>query len=161
MRRPTPLGLTFSLLLIGSGCGGGGASALVVPQGTTNGPHGGIALPIPGEKGYAEILVERDSRVSKGKQSKASALSPKIAIYFLGTDLKAPLSPLPTDVSVKTVAPTGDSSTATLSLDPIADDATSAGRYISPSGDYGYDELSGEITANVEGQAVTLPFAFR
>jgi hypothetical protein len=147
--------LASTSILFGGGCGGEPTPAAAAPRGSTTGPHGGIAVPLPGDQGYAEVVVERIA-------SKGTAKAPsKLAVYFLNADLKAPLSPLPTNVAVKAILPTGDTANPTLTLEPKSSDPLAAGRHVSPTGDFDYDELSGEVTATVDGASVSLPFAFR
>ena len=141
-------GLIAAAPLAVVGCGGG-SSTTVTAAGTTAGPHGGLAIPLPDGKGFAEVVVEKDPKAKPGSKS----AMPKIAVYFLGPDVKTPLTPAPTTVSVKSIPPTGESATVSLTLDGT--------RFITPPGDFDYDELRGELTATFDGQSATVPFAFR
>jgi hypothetical protein len=116
-----------------------------------NGPHGGPALPLPHHKGYAEIVIERG--VKKKDPS-------RFAIYFLASDLKAPLSPLPAEVRATLVSNEGESS-LTFSPDPKPKDPAGPGRFSSPTGAYDSDEYTGELSAVLDGESFSRPFALR
>lgn len=155
MRRWTPT-LTLALVLaaagVVSGCGSG-PSTPAAGQGTKIGPHGGPALPL-GESGFAEVVLDR-SKVKPVTNDGA-----RIQVYFLDPGLKAPLSPAPTEVTVKAEPPGESPLTLTLKPEP-GDKPLDKGRFVSPPGKLDYDELRGEVTATVNGSAVTQPFALR
>src|SRR5262249_7496164 len=92
MRRSSRVVLLVPpLLALGRGGGGaGGASGqdTRINAATANGPHGGPALPLPGNKGYGEVLVEG-----------GGSSTGRLVVFFVGPDLKAPLNPLPSSVS--------------------------------------------------------------
>lgn len=144
LRPLVALGLAACLL---PGCAGGGASS-EPPGGTLQqdvGPHGGVAVPL-GERGYAEILVD----VKGGSQT-------TLVAHFLEPDRKAPLAATPTNVTANLKLPTGES--PSVSFSPQGDAA--AKRFVSNPGDYNFDELRGELSATLDGEAFTAPFAFR
>lgn len=123
------------------GCGGGGTPAASAPR---TGPHGGVLAEIPpGGPGFVEILAET------GDDGKA-----RLVAYFLGGDATTPASPAPATASIALMLPDGTSPTTDLKPDAAAPD-----RLVSAAGPYELDQLFGEITATVDGQAVTVPFA--
>lgn len=141
------LGALGLAVLFFSGCGGGGASS-EPPGGTLRqdyGPHGGVAVPL-GDRGYAEIVVDTQG----GSQT-------KLVAHFLSTDRKSPLATTPTNVAANLQLPTGENSSVTFTTqgDP------SAQRFVSAPGVFDFDELRGEISATLDGETFTAPFAFR
>ncbi|MFO0910524.1 MAG: hypothetical protein U0794_19625, partial [Isosphaeraceae bacterium] len=100
-RTVRPLALTCLLGAVASlaGCGSDSPVASPVAEGTRVGPHGGPAIPLSGAKGYAEVVLDR-SGVKPGSTNGA-----RLFVYFLDHDLKAELSPLPSEVSIKAVPP--------------------------------------------------------
>jgi hypothetical protein len=142
--------LVLGLLAV-AGCGDGTPKASESVLKSVTGPHGAMALPIPGDKGYVEPLVERPGSGKPG----AKLGAPVFAVYLLQPDGKSPLASAPTSVSANLRIP-GQDSPVLVALSP---DAT--GRFVSAPGDYEYDELRGEISLTLDGAAVTVPFAFR
>jgi hypothetical protein len=136
----------MALLLVGlAGCGGGGATPSAASTGPlVIGPHGGQAHPLPGEKGYAEVVAE----IPKGQTD------PVVVVYFLKPDLKSPLAPLPTDARIKTGG-------AKVPLSPApgaSKDATGPGRMVSAPLQADPDRVSGELAATIEGQPFSTTF---
>ncbi len=163
MRRLT-LTLTFSLLalmdLFLTGCGQDAPSP-AVPVGTTTGPHGGIAVPLPDGAGYAEILLEKEGP-SKGKsRAAAKGVKPRFVVFFLNPDRNGPASPAPGEAQLKVNLPTGSTASVVLTASPKTDDPSGSARFLSEPGDYDYDELSGELSATLGGQASSVTFALR
>jgi len=159
MRRLTfsPLAL-MALLLIGCSQD---VPAPSVPVGTTSGPHGGIAVPLPHGAGYAEILLEKEGP-SKGKARVAArGVKPRFAVFFLNADRNGPASPAPSEAQLKVNLPTGSTASVALSASPKADDAVGSARFLSEPGDYDYDELFGELSATLGGQPSSVTFALR
>jgi len=145
--------LLAALLPLGCGVGVGAGGVSPDPRvnaATANGPHGGQAVPLPGDQGFAEILIEQGAKKAP----------PRFAVYFLAPDLKGPLPAKPTEVRAKLITAEGESSVS-LSPDPKRDDKTGAGRYTSPPGKFDADEYTGELTAVIDGQSFTRPFALR
>jgi hypothetical protein len=149
-------GLRCALLLPASlvlGCGTITPAPPITAKGTTIGPHGGSAVPLPDDKGYAEVVVERESRAIKSARS-------RIAVYFLTSDLKSPFGGAPSGVIVKAVPPEGEAVTLTLAPAPASSDKAGKCRFVSDPGKFDYDELRGELTATIDGKSMTQPFAF-
>lgn len=150
MRRSI-LGLAIMALGIVSGCGDGAAPP---PPGTPKalGPHNGPAVPLPGDRGYAEVMVDL-GKLTKGKTSKS-----QLVVWFLQKDAQTPLNPPPTSVTAKLNIPGEGPQDVTFNPEPKAGDPASAGRFVAGSGRFDFDELGGEITAIIDGQSVTFPF---
>jgi hypothetical protein len=150
------LTLTLAPTIIGAGCGQSlGTPAVHTAEGTITGPHGGSAIPLGDIQGYAEVVLDRTGAIP----GKAGGV--RINVYFLTQDLTKSLSPVPTDVTVKAVPPDGESVTLTLKHEPVQGKEIDKDRFVSPPGNFDYDELRGEVTATVGGKPVTHPFAFR
>ncbi len=113
------------------------------------GPHNGPAVALPGDRGYAEVIAEPN----RGGQD------PSVVVYFLDSDLKRVLSPLPSDVRVKLAIPGGGIEELALSPSPKPRDRAGSGRMASPPVPVDPDRVSGELTATVEGQPFTMAFA--
>lgn len=147
------LALAPALSLCGCGSGTGGGSSAATHS---VGPHGGTAVALPGEKGYAEVVLDR-SGVKPGKAGGA-----KIQAYFLGKDARTPLASPPTSATLSLTIPGKDEPvSASMSPDAAASKPADKGRLTTPPGDFDYDELRGELSATVDGQAATIPFSFR
>ena len=138
------------ILSAGAGCGSPAVEDPPVP-----GPHGAVAVPLPPGRGYAEVTVER------AKAARGQTPAVEFVVYFLQSDAKAPLAPLPTDVVAKLLLPEGEPVTVPLSPHPRPREPAGAGRYASAPGPFDFDELQGELTATLDGQPVTVPFSFR
>lgn len=133
------------------GCGSGGNE----PAATTGayGPHGGPAVPLPGGKGFGEVVLEPADSGGRGK-------SRQIAVYFLGPDLKSALEPLPTGAGVKLLVPGRDDlSTIALAPKPATRSPAGKGRFTSAPGDYQVDQVIGELEVAFGGEKSTIPFA--
>ena len=117
------------------------------------GPHGGFAVTLPSDIGFGEVVVELAS-TEQGKEPNA-----QVVVYFLGSDLKTALSPLPSGVSVKLLFPDKGPQTFALSSQPKPDDPAGAGRFGTEPGPLLLDEPIGELTAVVGGRSFTAPFS--
>jgi hypothetical protein len=150
MRIAAPTALVLSACL--AGCGPGGGQVAPPAPTPSTGPHGGPAVPLPGDSGFGEVVVEP-------MPSRSAPLNARVAVYFLERDLKSPLSPPPTDVRLDLDLPGGESAALPLSPEPKADDAAGRGRFVSRPGPYLMDQVMGKLTATVSGQGFTRPFA--
>ncbi|MFO0911275.1 MAG: hypothetical protein U0794_23540, partial [Isosphaeraceae bacterium] len=64
--------------------------------------------------------------------------------------------------SIKAVPPGAEPVTVNLKADPGSDKLPGdKGRFTSPPGNFDFDELRGEVSASLNGQTETVPFAFR
>jgi hypothetical protein len=130
------------------GCGEGSSSS--TKAGVTP-PHNGQIFPMPEGRGLVEVVSETTAQPSRRRADS------RLIAYFLQAD-GAPLSPAPTDVKL-TFNQGGKSKTVDLA--PKSDGA-SAGGFATPSGQYVTSEgLTGEIAANLGGQAVRVPISIR
>ncbi|HWE36587.1 MAG TPA: hypothetical protein VG406_08475 [Isosphaeraceae bacterium] len=119
-------------------------------------PHGGVLLTLPGGRGFAEVLLDQPPAQSSRDAGRNSV----IVAYFLQADKKTPLEPPPTGVRVA-VDP-GGGQQVPLSPRPHPEDPSKAGQFASAVGPYGESgALSGELRADLDGEAVALPFSIR
>jgi hypothetical protein len=128
-----------------AGCGG----ATDRPDLTaTLAPHGGAAIALPDKSGYAEVVLEQPKTVPPR--------SGKVAVvaYFYEPDLASPLKAAPSDVRVSVNFPGQPPQTAGLAADP-----KTPGRFASPAGNLAVDPLSGEISFQARGAAVSQAFS--
>jgi len=88
--------LLLSLACAACGCGlGGGSQTATLPSPQ----HGGNIVPLPGGKGFAELLIDHGTALP---QRKAKLGSPaRLFAYFYQPDGSATLSPAPSDVKVR------------------------------------------------------------
>jgi hypothetical protein len=151
--RCKPLYACVCVWFCGALAGCGPAAPGAVDKPLRLGPRGGVAVAL-GEKGYAEIVRERTGG--------ANATGPSVlAVYFLQPDLKTPLS-APSSVSLTFAAPE-DSSTRSFALQskPHAGQKDAAPCFVTEAGSFDYDELSGELTATVDGESFTSKWVCR
>lgn len=112
-------------------------------------PHGGYLITLPDGKGYAELVNKAASQPAGARRPSST-----ITVYFLQSDLKTPMSPAPTNVSLGIE---GSAGTQNVALSH-ADEAT----FSSKPGQYGGgQELSGTLSATVGGTSITTPFMIR
>jgi hypothetical protein len=130
------------------GCGGGESS---LSQATVEPPHRGHMFALPENRGYVEIMTDREG-ASRG--SRAPATKARILAYFYQPDGTTAMAPPPTDVKVQIGV--DDKSTVVA----LAPQPKEAGLFASEPGMYP-DGFRGQIEAQVNGEAVKLPFLFR
>ncbi|MDB5351679.1 MAG: hypothetical protein JWN86_2926 [Planctomycetota bacterium] len=134
------------------GCGGGLPESARKSLPSTPGTHGGTAFPLASDKGYVEVVIE----TVKATKADRDVI---LAMYFLKPDLKSPLETTPTGVAASFAAPGQEAQIkATLDSRPKA---KGDGRFASEVGPYDFDEIHGEITGSLDGQAFTIPFAVK
>lgn len=134
-----------------SGCGG--ATPEVAPELAMAQPglNGGTAYPIPGDFGFAEVVIERN------KPGQPVIL----AVYFLDSTGKQAITYEPSGVHAKLVIP-ADNAPKEAKLTSKPKPGKSDGkRFATEPGKYDFDELHGEIIATIDGKELTIPFAFR
>ncbi len=138
--------LILGLALLVSGCGGGSPY---------NGPgmpgpsHKGQMVSLPGDKGYAEIVISSAGGAT-GKKGQAKS---KVVAYFYQKDGTTEMTPGPTDVSLKFGT---DAKSPVATLTP----AKSGGAYESEPGAFPED-FRGALSATVGGESLKAPFAVR
>jgi hypothetical protein len=118
------------------------------------GPHGGPALPLPGDQGFGEVVLETDPAAKPGSP-------PRVVIYFLRADLKTALDATPTAVIVKLKQPSGEPTELTLSNTPKPGDSAGGSRFASPPVKDPTDPLIGDVLVTLGGQTTTIPFSSR
>jgi hypothetical protein len=103
-----------------------------------------------GDQASAEIVSE------PGASNPAMG---RLVVYFLQADRATPLPGAPTGVTAKIRSQTGEKS---VSLQPEAE-AKSSGtaRYVSSPGEFGDDQITGELTATIDGVSQTARFVAR
>jgi hypothetical protein len=142
--RPVLEALVLCSILVIGGCGGSGDTSTPLPAAQ----HGGNIMPLPGGKGFAELLVER--KTSGGK----SPSKTRLVAYFYQPDGSTALTPAPSDVKVRLgMADKGTDVTLTSQTSP-------AGIFASEPGEFP-DELRGQIELKYGGEPLKTTFTFR
>jgi hypothetical protein len=133
-----------------------GCSSATSPgrESARTGPHGGPALPLPGDQGFGEVVLETDPAAKPGSP-------PRVVIYFLRADLKTALDATPTSVIVKLKQPSGEPIELTLASTPKPIEPAGAGRFASPPVKDPTDPLIGDVLVTLGGQTTTIPFSSR
>ena len=125
------------------GCGGTGSTStagLPAPQ------HGGNIVTLSGEKGFAELMIDKGT--TKG------ASKTRLLAYFYAPDGTSALTPAPTDVKVRLgSADSGKDVKLTSQTAP-------PGLFASEPGQFP-DELRGQIELTLGGESLQTPFMFR
>jgi hypothetical protein len=136
------LSAAFLLTTILAGCGPTRPNLPPPP------PHGGTAFPLPGGKGFVEVLRQDAS---------SQAGLTQLVIYFLDADCK-PLRTGATSVSFK---PRGGRGAATVALLPTgnADSPNAGGLASPPFPDPG--EIVGVLSAKIESKPVSVDINIR
>ena len=142
-----------SLLLTLAGCGGNSGVEIKQEVALSKpGVNGGIAFPLPENKGYAEVVIER------GKPGQPVVL----AVYLLDDSAKSATSANVTAKLAKLQIPGEDAPKQVSLLAKEASGKKAVGkRFASEPGAFDFDELKGEIAISFDGKDVAVPFAFR
>ncbi len=141
-----------AMLALLAGCGTQPPVDQTLIAASATGPHGGPALELPDKQGFVEILVETAPDSTKAVRRVV------LAAYFLGPDLKSPLSPGPRLVTASIVTPENPAPKP-VPMSPDAKPKSAGGiRFASLPGDFEYDELYGELSIELGGQKITRPF---
>jgi hypothetical protein len=123
---------------------------------TPAGPgHGGQLFEMPGKVGWVEVASEivPDEKSRSGKTI--------LYVYFLRPDARTIVTPAPTNPGITLELPSGRKSVP-LSSRVRANDPNKDVGFATPPGSYqGHENLSGEVTATIDGQPVTVSFASR
>jgi hypothetical protein len=143
----------FLLALSLVGCGGGGNTVNPTIAANRPGPHGGMAFPLPADRGHVEVVVEKPANWKPGGKS-------SLVVYFLDATASGPITVTPSDVTVKVQLPSKPEP-ETVTLAASTDKKASEVKYASVPGDYDFDTMSGDVTATLDGQPVTVPFMLR
>jgi hypothetical protein len=129
-----------------AGCGGAPKELPVAKS-----AHGGTMVPLPGDQGFVEVLV--DTAVA-GKAGRKAQVKPRFIAYFTQPDGTTEMSPGPTDVKIK-IGMGEDGRVVDLSAEP-----KEAGKYASAVGDYP-EGFAGQLKATLNGQPVEVPVRVR
>jgi hypothetical protein len=140
------VGLLLCSAFIACGCSAGVTSSTSLMPAAQ---HGGNILPLPGGKGFAELLIERGAP-SKAKTPTTS----RLVAYFYQPDGTSALSPPPSDVKIHLGS--ADRGTDVK----LTSQTTPAGQYASEPGQYP-DTLAGQIDLTLGGEPVQASFMFR
>ena len=132
----------------------GGCSPPVLNMNTKPAPGGGAMFPLPGNAGFVAVSTE-SAPPSRGAKAKRHAAT--IVARFYQPDGTTPITPAPTDVSVK-IGVADDSPSVALAGSPGEERMSS--RFASPLGDYP-DGIQGSISAKIDGRTVEVPFSAR
>jgi hypothetical protein len=109
-------------------------------------------VPLSGNQGFVEIRSERVG--AEARSASRQSQNAQLIAYFYGSDAVTPLSPAPTEVSVK--AGTADQS-AVIGLVPDSKDAS---RFISQPAPI-RDGFQGELHAKIHGETCNASFLLR
>lgn len=152
--RTDPGRLRFAAILLAAldlGCGaalsGGGR-----PDPSPDGPHGGVAIALPGDAGFGEVVIEP----APGGARKRQVL---VVAYFYAADLKTAIANPPARVEVSLAMPGAEPARLALTPQSAAKAKSDVPRFASPPGPYQLDSISGELTVDLGGQSSTIPFA--
>lgn len=141
------------LILLAAGCGGG--SDVEIKQEVAQskpGANGGIAFPLPDNKGYAEVVIER------GKPGQPVVL----AVYLLDDSARL-AAPGNITTKIARIQIPGEDAAKQVALSARESSGKKAvgKRFASEPGAYDFDELKGELVVSIDGKESTIPFAFR
>jgi hypothetical protein len=127
-------------------------SAPSTPPVVMVGPHHGITLRLPGDKGYVELTNEPEVSGRGSREPTA------IVAYFLKPDGASAMEPAPSEVRlVLTQARTKGTETVALAAEPKSDDPAGGSRFASKPGPHHLAVLRGELNAKIDGEEVSLP----
>jgi hypothetical protein len=113
--------------------------------------HGGTMVPLPGERGFAEIVI--DAPPAQKRADKAE-VKQRIVAYFFEPDGTTAMSAGPSDVKLR--IGTGENGRVVN----LAPEPKEAGKYVSEAGAYP-DGFSGQLEATLGGEAVQVPVQVR
>jgi hypothetical protein len=147
--RGTALFLFAALLSPIAGCGSSESGTLAKVS-----PNSVAMFSIPGNRGYFEVKTEIETAP---RGARGAGRSSKIVASFYQADGTTPLSPLPTDVSVKVGS---DEAGKTITLTPSPEKSKSAFQFTTAMGDYP-ESLRGTLMATVNGERIEAPFTAR
>jgi hypothetical protein len=155
--RKSVAALTLALVGLHVGCDS--SNKLSPVSAPPPGPHHGIMLGLPSDKGFVELANEPE--ISDRRKPEPTS----IVVYFLQRDAKSPLSPAPTDVRFAIEggegkgARTAQTAAQSVALTPESkpDDVAAAGRFASKLGPYGLEGLRGTLTAKIDGESIAIP----
>jgi hypothetical protein len=118
------------------------------------GPHRGVLVRLPGDRGYAEVVNSKEAGRPGGRERAPAQL----LVYFLAPDLKAPAGVAASGVSVKLTAVTDQPET--VPLEPAAEpgDPVGKNRFASKKGPYHLSGAHGELSATLDGQPFKAEF---
>src|SRR5262245_24989375 len=110
-------------------------------------PHGGTAFPLPGGKGFVEV-VRQEAPDQAGRT--------RIVVFFIDSGPK----PLPSAPTTASLVPRGRKATA-IALRPTqaADPSTSGGLASTPFDEPG--DVAGLLSATIDGKPATIPISLR
>lgn len=146
--------LVFAVFILPvAGCGGGNGVEIKQEVAQSKpGANGGIAFPLPENKGYAEVVIER------GKPGQPVVL----AVYLLNDSAKSAASGNVGTKLARIQIPGEDAAKqVSLSAKESSGKKTVGKRFASEPGAYDFDELKGELVVSIDGKETTIPFAFR
>ena len=147
--------VALSLAILVFGCN---SPVSPVASSVPMGPHRGPTLALDENNGFVELVNEPEVTDRRNPQPTS------IVAYFLQTDGKTPLSPVPTDVKFTMEARRGTNSrvagaSATpvpLVPEPKSDDAAGAARFASQRGQYQLLEVRSTLSATISGRVTSV-----
>lgn len=139
----------FVSALLSVGCG---EERISTPAGP---PHGGQLFPMPGKSGWVEIASETVGQEANKNRKTI------LYVYFLRPDARTLVTPAPSNAALTLDLPSGRASVP-LSSRVLPTDPNKDVGFATPPGAYqGHENLSGEVSASIDGQNVTVAFAAR
>jgi hypothetical protein len=123
------------------------------PPAATNVDLGSTVLEI-GPNGGPVVQIDDQTRAEIAPQGASGQVV--LGVSFLQPDLSSPASVSPSEVSATLYLPTGEQTSVRFSS-PSGPSST----WKSHPGDFGYDNLEGELTVVIDGQSITRPFISR
>lgn len=130
-----------------AGCGTGSPRELPVAKSA----HGGTMVTLPGDKGFAEVLVDSEAPTERGRKAQVKS---KLVAYFYQPDGTSALSPGPSDVTIKVGM--GEEGRVVA----LAKESGDGSKYASAAGEYP-DGFAGQLRASLDGQALEVPLRVR
>jgi hypothetical protein len=154
----TTRAVALSLVILVFGCG---SPISPVASSVPMGPHRGTTLALDENKGFVELVNEREVTDRRNPQPTS------IVAYFLQPDGKTPLSPLPTEVNFTIEAGKAKNSRATRSsattvplvAEAKSDDSAGAARFASKPGPYHLLGARGTLSVAINGRANSISFS--
>jgi hypothetical protein len=142
-------------LLAAASCGCSGSGPTSAAPGARPGPHRGVLIALPGDKGYAEVVNSNSART----KARGKARPPvQVLVYFLNPGLDAPSTASASGVSVTLTQITDKPESIALQAAADAKDSLGKLRFESKPGLFYLANATGELSATLDGESFKAPF---